>query len=91
VGYDEKKKIGPNETGAQAALPIWMDFMKAYIDTHADRKNPPDFEAPGNIVFATLDNGIREAFINGTQPQGLATAPAAAPAPPAPTPSPVSE
>ena len=28
VGYDEKKPIGHNETGATAALPIWMDFMK---------------------------------------------------------------
>ena len=31
---------------------------------------PPQFEAPGNIVFVTLDSGITEAFINGTQPGG---------------------
>jgi penicillin-binding protein 1A len=80
VGYDEKKPLGSNETGAQAALPIWMDFMKAFIDTRADRKNPPQFEAPGNIVFVTLDNGIQEAFINGTQPQGANVLPAVAPA-----------
>jgi penicillin-binding protein 1A len=80
VGYDEKKKIGANETGAQAALPIWMDFMKAYIEKRADRQHPPEFEAPGNIVFAKLDNGITEAFINGTQPQGVAVDPALAPA-----------
>ncbi len=77
VGYDEKKPLGQNETGAQAALPIWMDFMKAYIDTRADRENPPTFAAPGNIVIVTLDNGIQEAFISGTQPQA---APAAVPA-----------
>ena len=80
VGYDEKKPLGSNETGAQAALPIWMDFMKVFIDTRADRKNPPQFEAPGNIVFVTLDNGIQEAFINGTQPQGANVLPAVAPA-----------
>jgi penicillin-binding protein 1A len=80
VGYDEKKPLGRNETGAVAALPIWMDFMKAFIDTRADRKNPPDFEAPGNIIFVTLDNGNREAFINGTQPQGANVVPAVAPA-----------
>jgi penicillin-binding protein 1A len=68
VGYDEKKPIGNGETGAQAALPIWMEFMKAYIDKRADRKMPPQFEPPGNIVFVTLDSGITEAFINGTQP-----------------------
>jgi penicillin-binding protein 1A len=71
VGYDEKKPIGPGETGAQAALPIWMDVMRAYIDTRADRNTPPEFEAPGNIVFVTLDSGATEAFINGTQPQGV--------------------
>ena len=27
VGYDEKKTIGPNMTGARAALPAWSDFM----------------------------------------------------------------
>ena len=68
IGYDEKKPIGHNETGAAAALPIWMDFMRAYIDARGDRTNPPQFEAPGNIVFVTLDSGVSEAFINGTQP-----------------------
>ena len=69
VGRDEKKAIGYNETGATAALPIRMDFMRAYIDARGDRKQPPQFDAPGNIVFVTLDSGITEAFINGTQPQ----------------------
>jgi penicillin-binding protein 1A len=68
VGYDEKKPIGNGETGATAALPIWMDFMRAYLDKRVDRNNPPHFEAPGNIVFVTLDSGINEAFISGTQP-----------------------
>jgi penicillin-binding protein 1A len=27
VGRDNHKPIGPKETGAQAALPIWLDFM----------------------------------------------------------------
>jgi penicillin-binding protein 1A len=71
VGYDEKKPLGNGETGAQAALPIWIDFMRAYIDAHGDRTAPPDFEAPGNIVFVTLDSGPPEAFINGTQPAGF--------------------
>ena len=81
VGYDEKKPIGTNETGGEAALPIWIDFMRAYIDNRGDRKAPPEFEAPGNIVFVTLDSGITEAFINGTQPQLDEPAVPAAPAP----------
>jgi penicillin-binding protein 1A len=68
LGYDEKKALGPGETGATAALPVWMDFMKAYIAGRANRTIPPSFEPPGNIAFVTLDSGITEAFINGTQP-----------------------
>jgi len=76
VGYDERKTIGPSETGAQAALPIWMDFMRAYIDSR-DKEHPPEFTPPGNIVFLSVDKtngapdeagGINEAFISGTQP-----------------------
>jgi penicillin-binding protein 1A len=81
VGYDEKKPLGNGETGAQAALPIWMDFMRVYIDTRADREAPPQFDAPGNIVFVTLDTGRPEAFINGTQPARLTL-----PRPPEPPP-----
>jgi len=93
VGYDEKKPLGRGETGAQAALPIWMDFVRAYIDMRADRNNKPQFEAPGNIVFVTLPSGIKEAFINGTQPAGMTpdapvTQPAAAPAAPPTEPAP---
>jgi hypothetical protein len=51
--------------------------MKAYLDTNADRQAPPQFDAPGNIVLVTLDSGITEAFINGTQPQGAGVVPAA--------------
>ncbi len=92
LGYDEKKSLGNGETGATAALPIWTEFMKFYIDKRGDRKMPPEFEAPGNIAFVTLDSGITEAFINGTQPgSGEESAtPAAAvepAAPPAVTPA----
>ena len=77
VGYDQKEPIGPGQTGQVAALPIWIDFMKAYINGRTDR---PVFEPPGNIVFVTVDRqtgqpvppdtpgAISEAFISGTQP-----------------------
>jgi penicillin-binding protein 1A len=81
LGFDDKRKsLGGVEQGAFAALPIWMDFMKAYIDGHPDKDDPPQFAAPGNIVFLAVDKGngsvlpaespdsIREAFISGTQP-----------------------
>jgi penicillin-binding protein 1A len=31
VGYDDRQSLGDKETGARAALPIWMDFMKRAI------------------------------------------------------------
>jgi penicillin-binding protein 1A len=42
LGYDEKKTLGPKETGAHAALPIWMDFMKVALAG----KDPGDFQLP---------------------------------------------
>jgi penicillin-binding protein 1A len=80
VGLDDKKPLGPNETGAAAALPIWMQFVRAYIGLRGNRLNPPIFEPPTNIVFLPVDRAtgvptssdapgaISEAFISGTQP-----------------------
>ena len=31
VGYDSRESLGEKETGARAALPIWMNFMRAAI------------------------------------------------------------
>jgi len=42
VGYDEKKSLGAKETGARAALPIWMDFMTAALAG----KTPGQFQPP---------------------------------------------
>ena len=47
VGFDEKKALGPAKTGAVAALPIWIDFMRRYIELEGDRANMPQFQAPG--------------------------------------------
>ena len=77
VGYDQKKTLGEGQEGATVALPIWMEFMKAYI---SDRTVPDGFTPPGNIVFLSVDrntgkvtepwapDAIQEAFISGTQP-----------------------
>jgi penicillin-binding protein 1A len=31
IGFDDRETLGKKETGARAALPMWMDFMKAAI------------------------------------------------------------
>jgi len=79
VGYDQKKPLGSGMTGAEAALPIWMDIFKTWI---GDRKDAPKFDPPGNIVFVAVDKttgapadgvpgAINEAFIAGTQPGSI--------------------
>lgn len=40
LGYDEKKTLGPKESGAMAALPMWIDFMKAAIASKPDEQFP---------------------------------------------------
>jgi penicillin-binding protein 1A len=47
VGFDEKKTLGEKETGARAALPIWMDFMKAAIAGKDDEQFP---EPPPEVL-----------------------------------------
>jgi penicillin-binding protein 1A len=57
VGYDSRQSLGEKETGAKAALPIWITFMKAAIagkdeekflsDTEDDRTLKAASEAPG--------------------------------------------
>lgn len=77
VGYDDQSSIGPKETGARAALPIWLDFMKR---AHSGRETE-DFAAPGGIIFKQIDprtgllstescgKSVREAYLPGTEPR----------------------
>jgi penicillin-binding protein 1A len=51
IGYDEKKSLGEKETGARAALPIWMQFMNVALAG----KEPGEFQpapAPANTAVA---------------------------------------
>jgi penicillin-binding protein 1A len=45
MGFDDRRSLGEKETGARAALPIWMGFMKVAI---ADEPNEqfPSANAP---------------------------------------------
>src|SRR5580698_1439523 len=36
IGYDDRQTLGEKETGARAALPMWMDFMRAAIAKKPD-------------------------------------------------------
>ena len=80
VGFDQKRSLGNGQDGASVALPIWREFMQAYIE---NRPIPEGFVTPNNIVMVHVDattgavtepwaaNAIQESFIAGTQPGSL--------------------
>ena len=82
VGFDDEKSLGIGETGARAALPIWLEFMKSvYAAELIDKETETqDFAVPEGIVFANIDNEtgqlvtsrskkvVNQAFVEGTQP-----------------------
>jgi penicillin-binding protein 1A len=45
MGFDEKKTLGTKETGAHAALPIWMNFMTSAMAG----KDPGQFQSPPEL------------------------------------------
>jgi penicillin-binding protein 1A len=54
VGFDEKKTLGAKETGAHAALPIWMNFMTDAMAGKDPGQFQPPPETPGPVA-AKLD------------------------------------
>lgn len=79
VGYDQKKALGYGQSGAEAALPIWMDIMRTWIARQrATLPEPPHFERPGNVVLVTGADGTR-AYIAGTEPGSGRSGPAFGP------------
>jgi penicillin-binding protein 1A len=80
VGYDDpSKSLGGGATGAEVALPIWIDLMKQ-IDAAKLRTPREDFDVPQGIVKVPMDlktgrrgvgpcgRVIIEAFIAGQEP-----------------------
>jgi penicillin-binding protein 1A len=52
VGYDNRQSLGDKETGAHAALPIWMDFMKQAIAGKPDEFFPGDIKGSSTALVA---------------------------------------
>jgi len=50
VGFDEKKTLGNKETGAAAALPIWIDFMRVALQGRESEDFPAPPPATSNAV-----------------------------------------
>jgi penicillin-binding protein 1A len=77
VGYDQENTLGRGEVGGRAALPIWVEYMKAAHEG-VPVKN---FNVPEGITFASIDNDsgklaspnsktiVKQAFIAGSEPK----------------------
>jgi penicillin-binding protein 1A len=77
VGLDHYSTLGDKETGARAALPIWIDFMQQAI---ADRPHH-DFPLPNGVVKVQIDadsgllasegcpQAVTMVFKKGTEPK----------------------
>lgn len=86
IGTDKKESLGNGETGAVAALPIWIDFFGAVLKG----KPVEEFDRPSNVGLvpidrrtgkrASADTGceakdvVLEAFVEGTEPTALCSA-----------------
>ena len=80
VGFDEPSHLGNRESGASAALPIWIDFMERVLQDYPEKA---EF-VPENIttryinkdsaLVTRLDDpdGYTEYFMLGTEPNNLA-------------------
>ncbi|MCL6583752.1 MAG: PBP1A family penicillin-binding protein [bacterium] len=78
VGLDNNQSLGPNETGAQAACPIWVKFMGRALNRQAKSSK---FEIPDGLSFVFIDpetgllapddlpNKFLEVFKKGTEPK----------------------
>ncbi len=76
LGYDlNVTPLGRYETGGHAALPIWLDYMRAALAG----RSQPEFLAPDGIIEVRIDpdtgkavsrnaRGVEEPFKLGTQP-----------------------
>jgi penicillin-binding protein 1A len=58
IGFDQPKSLGNNETGGQAALPIWIAYMQKALKGVPERLPEP----PDGIVSLRInaDSGLRD-------------------------------
>ena len=68
VGFDDRRPLGDGETGARAALPIWIQFMKEAL---AQLPVMP-FEIPDGVTFVKVDpsTGLLESEQEGEGQKG---------------------
>ena len=66
VGFDEKKTLGDKETGAKAALPIWIDFMATALPRQGPRHDFLAIPADPYQVVARQTKDISASQFSGS-------------------------
>ncbi|MEK7338804.1 MAG: PBP1A family penicillin-binding protein, partial [candidate division NC10 bacterium] len=90
IGYDTVRSLGPHETAATLAAPIWMQFMRAALEGSPLEAFPvPDPLVPVTVNYYTGlptypqdPDAVTEYFLRGTEPRRATMGGAAAPLPP---------
>lgn len=62
VGYDSRQSLGEKETGARAALPIWMAFMKEAIQGKDDEQFLGEEDESNNLKAANAAGSSESTF-----------------------------
>ena len=62
VGFDSRESLGNKETGARAALPVWMAFMKQAIAGKDDEKFLMD-QDQGTPLLEARSNGAEKPVV----------------------------
>jgi len=77
VGFDDSKPLGKRETGASAALPMWVDYMRVALDGAPESI----MERPAGLITVKIDpstgllagaddpNAVFESFREGNVPK----------------------
>ena len=79
VGYDNRQSLGDKETGAKAALPIWMNFMQAAVadrpEEQFSRANAPKRELAVNPAPSASSTDDEEEDDDAVKPATAAPPP----------------
>ncbi len=98
IGFDNRQTLGEKETGAKAALPMWMDFMRAAIANKPNEAFPvgnapkkeldvPLTPPPDSPVVKEVPKAVEETEPEPVEPDGGAS-PKTEPPPATATPPP---
>jgi len=79
VGFDEPSHLGRRESGASAALPIWVDYMKTVLEDFPEQPEiVPDQiitrfinKETGQLTATNDPEGYSEYFRTGTEPTNI--------------------